>query len=388
MADISIAQSGSVPSAPDSGVWDEVSLSSRDFQFVYHNDPDRFFEGSSRPLRLIRRSPSLTTYENAVYVPASRAPREALGCLYDAAGTRIEDSITRRGRVDKELSTDPPQLTIDAGSLPLHDRPVLYLGLLRPHFGHYLMESLSYWWALAQEHPDVDRYLVHVINPQHLEKHVVKATLDAMGIPRDRLLYFDEPVRLSKVIVPASSFQAKSHIYTRYSETMRKLAVGLGAESARPTDQPLYLSRTQETGGVRRYDGEEQIESYLIERGVRVIHPAQLPLSEQVRAVNEHKVLIGFQGSQMMNSMFSLQPRTVIHFTDDDVWPNTVLIDRCFDNQATYVKVSEYQSRVREGYRSLMARLLGKKLKFDGFRTWHQVDHQRAIAWLESSGLV
>lgn len=95
---------------------DELPLSSRDFRFVDHKDPERFFAADPRPLRLIRRSPELTTYDNAIYVPASRGQKEALGCLYDADLTRIEATITRRGRDDRP-NTELSDLTIESGSL-------------------------------------------------------------------------------------------------------------------------------------------------------------------------------------------------------------------------------------------------------------------------------
>lgn len=374
-----------------SAVADGIALTSADYRFVFHDDPSKFFERGQRPYRLLRTPPPTETYHDAVYLPAVRAPKVKQGSLYDAQLDQIASSVTRRGLSDKKINTDPDRLSIDKNVLPVYEQPVLYLGLLRLHYGHFLMESLSHWWALSEEFPEVERILFHVFDPQVFEKPVVKAALAAMNITRESIVYFDEPTRLSKVIVPTSSFQARSHIYEKYSETLRGLSEALLPRFSERTEQPLYLSRTKETGGVRRYAGEEEVERFLADRGARVIHPGQMPWRDQIKAVNEHKVLIGFQGSQMMNSMFSLEPRTVIHFTDNNLWPNTFLIDRCFNNEAIYVNVADPDKPIRERLQAVMVKFTGSRIKFDkygGFRNWHRVDHQVAIDWLASTGLV
>lgn len=356
---------------------------------VFYPDPERFFKGE-RPLRIIQTPPSLVTYRNVIYTPAVRGgPKERLGCLYDEAGNQIKKALTFRGRNDELFNTDPPRYEGPIDELPVYDRPVLYMNHIRPHFGHFIYESLACWWGLTEELGDVDGYLFHVYNPALLERPYVKTCLEAMDISPEKTLYFDKPIRLKTVIVPEASFQLKSHAYTKYRDTLARLSRALGAEvpASEQTDQPVYLSKTLNKSGVRRYIGEEQVEGFLEKRGARIVHPQLLPFAEQFRVVNKHRHVIGFQGSQMSNLVGALEPRNVIYFTDQQVWTGLFLLSKCYGNSVTFVNVSEDAHKLHTLYNSAMRRFLGKKTQYEGFDKSHQVDHERAVAWLKTTGL-
>lgn len=357
---------------------------------VYYQNPERFFAGK-RPLRIIQSPPPLVTYRNVIYTPAVRGgPKERLGCLYDEAGNQIQEALTFRGRNDNLFNTDPPRYEGPVDELPEYDRPVLYMNHIRPHFGHFIYESLGNWWPLTEELGDVDRFLFHVYNPALLERPYVKACLEAVGIQPEQLLYFDKPIRLKEVIVPKAAMQLKSHVYTKYRDIMTHISRELGAEvlPSEETDQPVYLSKTLNNQGVRRYLGEEKVEAFLKERGVRIVHPQTLPLAEQFRVVNQHRTVLGFQGSQMGNLMGALNPRRVVIFTEQKLWPGRFLTTMIYGNHTSFVMVSESARKFHTLYNTAMRRVLGRKTQYEGFDKFHAVDHQRAIAWLKKSGLV
>lgn len=365
----------------------EVALQRSDFKFVYHTNPERFFAGP-RPYRMIYAKPTITTYSNVIYTPAMReGPKVRLGCLYDEELNRIDLSMTYRGRTDDLFNTDPERYEGNPADLPVYERPVLYMNHLRPHFGHFVMETLSNWWALTED-LDVDRYLFHVLSPGLLERSYVKACLEAMQFNQDNMLWFDKPMRLKKVIVAQSSFQLHSHIYSSYRDVLNKLAVALGADQATPTDQPVFLSRRFDTKGVRQYIDQEKVEDFLAKNGVRVIAPNQIPFGEQLKLANEHRYILGFQGSQLVNIVGALEPRNVIYLTDRKAWSDRFLLDRCFDHESTYVNVCEEDQGLNKLYRGVKKRITGKKSFKDGFQKLHQVDVDKTIAWFKSSGLI
>ncbi|HOU41819.1 MAG TPA: glycosyltransferase family 61 protein [Promineifilum sp.] len=360
----------------------EVPLSSADFHFAFHPNPDRIFDRAQRPFRLMRGKPSIKTYTNAIYAPAFRTAKQKLGCLYDESGNRIEASITRRNRSDMVYNTDPLRFEGNAKELPVYDRPVLYLGFLYSHFSHFMIETLGHWWGLTEELGGIDRYLIHISDTSYLERSYVKAAMDALGITRDQLVFFDQPTRLSRVVVPANSVQIHSHIYTSYKDIFNKLSLALGAADVAPTERAVFLSRSKDKHGVRRYHGEEEIEAFLAERGVTIAHPGQLPFREQVKLINEHSRIIGFQGGQMLNIAFALQPKEVVYLTDNRVWGSSLLTDICFDHSSTYVKVADTENVLREMYRAVIRRTTGKRVKTGGFSRGHTVDLDRTTAWL------
>ena len=366
----------------------EIALKSTDFHFVNHTNPERFFEGS-RPYRVIHTKPTLATYSNVIYTPAFReGPKVRLGCLYDEELNRIDLSMTYRGRTDDRINTDPERYEGNPSDLPLYERPVLYMGHLRPHFGHFIMETLGNWWTMTEENIDVDRYLFHVLTPSLLERSYVKACLDAMEFNPDNMVWFDKPMRFKKVVVAQASFQLHSHIFTSYRTVLNKLTIALGADQATLTDQPVFLSRRFDTKGVRQYIGQEKVEDFLAKKGVRVIAPNQIPFSEQLRLANEHRTIIGFQGSQLVNIVGALGPRHVIYLTDRKAWSDRFLIDKCFDLESSYVNVCESDQGLGHYYRVAKKKLTGKKVFKDGFQKLHQVDVNKTIAWFKSTGLV
>lgn len=359
----------------------EKALTAADFHFAFHPNPDRFFTKAKRPFRLIQGKPSLVTYTDAIYAPAIRNARQKLGCLYDDKLNRIEASITRRNRSDMVYNTDPLRFDGDARDLPVYDRPVLYLGFLYSHFSHFMIETLGHWWGLTEE-LGIDRFLIHISDLSYLDRSYVKASMEALGLSRDNLVFFDQPTRLRRVVVPGNSMQIHSHVYSSYKDLFNKLSLALGAADAAPAEGTVFLSRSKDKHGVRRYHGEEEIEAFLAERGATIAHPGQLPFREQVKLINEHQRIIGFQGGQMLNIGFAMEPKEVIYLTDNRVWGSSLLTDISFGHNSTYVKVADTENVLREMYRAVVRRTTGRRVKTQGFSRGHTVDMARTTGWL------
>lgn len=370
------------------GQREALDLTAGDFRFVHYANPDRFFASEPRPFRLVLSPPALATYGNAVYTPSTRAWKPFDGALYDAAGNRIAASVIRRAREDTPFTSEPESYGGDTSGLPVYDRPLLYLGYFNWHYGHFLLESLSYWWAVAQ-FPGIDRYLIHLPDKSILDKPHVRACLEAVGIAPEALVHFDTPTRLREVIVPDPAFQLSSHVYTAYRDLMHRVAVALGGDDVTPSDQPIYISRRLLSQGNSRYNGEEQLESYLVSRGVQIVHPQKLPFAEQVKLFNRHRTILGIIGSGMHNIVLGLEPKTMVYFTPDGYKPNAFLVDKCFGANATYLNAcrgSDWLETMRFKLTRTFTGKLGRRA--DGFRTNHNLDQKRIVGWLEGAGVL
>lgn len=367
---------------------EEIIVNSEDFKFVNHRNPKRFFSTRPRPFRLIQTSPKLASYPNVVYTPATRMASPNDGALYDQERNRIDDACIRWTRNDHVMNIEPRQYPGDPDELPFYDKPVLYLGFLHPHYGHFLIDTLSYWWGLIEEHKDVQHYLVHIHDQAVLQKSYMQTCLSAMGVNNDNLVYFDKPVRLREVIIPSQSIQLESHVYTKFKASVQRLVLALDIEDVRPTDQPLYISRQRITAGTGKFIGEDQLESFLAERGVRVVHPQFLPFREQVKLFNEHKNIIGIVGSGMHNIIFSLEPKNVLYLTPHGLPKTFFLLDKCFDATSTYMMATRRLDKYPIYYRKLFQKMGGKLKPVDGF--WHKyhLDLPRLFEWFTTSGYI
>lgn len=365
---------------------DPIALTSNDFHFINHRNPDRLFrEINGRPLRLFKNKPSLTHYSNAIYTPVLRAPKEHSGCLYDEQLQRIDMSCVYRLRKDEMWNTDTRHFNEGLNDLPVYERPLLYMGWLKSHFGHFLLETLPRWWPLVEDLDEIEGFLFHVETPQYLERSHIKACLTALQVNSESIIYFDRPTRLKSVVVPELSYQIGSHIYTAYQQLFNKLAFEFGAEKLKQTDQPLYLSRSLVPRGMRTYIGEEKIEDFLAKRSVYIAHPEQLPFTEQIRLVNKHRHILGFQGSQMYNIAGALEPKKVTLMADENLYPDWFLVNKCFEHDATFANVCRrMDSPASRLGRILMEKIRGRKGVPQGFEREYEVNIDQAIALLSA----
>ena len=289
---------------------DLVDFSAKDFKWV--NFSTKYIEGllsSCSHCRIIHSSPSLRKYNNVIYTPYIRVKHdERYGCLYDEYGKRIEDSCLKEG--NKYLTKDSVNY-LDTGNLQFFEGKAIYLGILLGHYGHFLLESISRWWPLAERLNNFDYYLFHLPNPSILKQSWVSKLLSLAGIDKRRIIHFDKSTRVKSVIIPETSLQIGSHIFQKYRDICQHLLKPLDLENLKQTDQPIYFSRRLLNRGVRKIAGEELLEDFLLKNGFYIVHPQFLPIEEQIYLINRHRYIVGIVGSALHSLVFSLSSKTV-----------------------------------------------------------------------------
>jgi capsular polysaccharide biosynthesis protein len=91
---------------------------------------------------------------------------------------------------------------------------------------------------------------------------------------------------------------------TVYDEIRDSLIGPVGA----PDSCPVYLSRTRLPSGHRKTLGESVLEHRLAAHGIRVVHPQELPLVDQVHLISHARDVIGSGGSAMHLTIFRSLP--------------------------------------------------------------------------------
>lgn len=175
----------------------------------------------------------------------------------------------------------------------------LYGGTLFFHFGHFLTESLSRLWAVAdsgarsvlftpkslrgRQPPDPAGWQAEIL-------HRLGVTLPV------RILY--EPVEVEDLLVPAQGFGLGR--LSQGTPAFRAFARGLrpaGADHAPPGAARVYLSRSRlprKSGGIL---GEARLERALADQGFAILHLQDHPLDEQLRRLSSARHLLGPDGS-------------------------------------------------------------------------------------------
>ena len=78
----------------------------------------------------------------------------------------------------------------------------------------------------------------------------------------------------------------------------------------------LYVTRRN--AKVRRFLNEEEVATYLKERGFEVVALEKLPLREQVRRFAEAKIVVAQHGAGLVNLLFAQAPRVLEVCSDED----------------------------------------------------------------------
>lgn len=171
----------------------------------------------------------------------------------------------------------------------------LYGGLLVPHFGHFLIESLSRLWALPEVGP-IEGVVFVKDNGLH-GKDPASFIGDAfrlLGI--NSLIYVDrEPMSFERLIVPSQIFgfnQSQGH--PKFHALVHRLR---SVKAAGPASS-IYVSRARLSGaGAGGVVCEEIIEENLRAYGYEIIYPEDLTLEQQLHAYNRADKAIFAEGS-------------------------------------------------------------------------------------------
>lgn len=375
---------------PSKHEFKQYILSKNDFKLEQYldPDPDHFFRTAPRPLRLIESDPSVKTYVNAIYTPAICGKKQQYGCLYDDGLRRIETSCVLRGREDRCLSKEAPFFQQEMKTLATYEYPTVYLGYITDHYGHFLLESLAKWWFLNQLALEKSHYLIHVDDPRVLDSPIFQTCLLLAGIDREKVVYFDKPVKIKEVIVPEVSFQVRSHIHFAYRKMWANFLDTFDVGEANKTSQPLYISKSALTHGISKYLGEDKVENYLSSKGVFILHPQKHTVEEQIRLFNKHSRIFGIAGSGMHNIVFSRLPKTTVILSQPHVNPNYFLIDKCFDIDSTYLQACQMHRgfvRIFKRFATKFPKIYSESIA-RGFIKYHRLDHRRVIDWFKKSG--
>ena len=245
-------------------------------------------------------------YENATYF-------RDVHCLYDKYGVRIAASRLWRDRgSDNVIWPETGQEWRDVRDVEdTYDEPVVYAGVIFPHYGHFVMENISRLWTEEISRYPTIKLLYSDTHRDALKAGYVAEFFAALGISLDRIVTFSKPTRLRSVLVPHQSCFLRGEAYPNHVRLPRHVAEAM-LGGIRPTlsDTPAYLSRTQFKPGLmandRRLTNENVLEAALRNEGVAIYYPERMTLAEQVRAINNHRWVIGTRGSAFHTLLFSL----------------------------------------------------------------------------------
>jgi hypothetical protein len=204
-------------------------------------------------------------------------------------------------------------------SIQKMDGHFYYMGMLNPHYGHFIQEALTRFW-LALSNPEMitkkTKFVFHPLTqlgPNFLDnlfESGLGAYFDAIGIKKENVVLANRAMRFERLIVPESSVaisdgncyfgQGAREVWLHINKIMAsksKLSSGL---------RKLYLSRQAVKNPIqgRILLNEIEVEKYFESIGFDIVVPESLTQCEMQSLLSKAEIIAGNPGSGLQNSFF------------------------------------------------------------------------------------
>jgi hypothetical protein len=278
--------------------------------------------------------PEIQEYHEVFFVPGLRA-------VYDDHGVLIRSSVSRSA---------PPPACIDVPRVehsPIIDRG-LFGGVIFPHFGHFLCESLCRLWpfavpSMAQEVSDCD---ILYWSPDGKAGDTVlrpgRVILASLGIDT-QVHTVHRPVLIRKLIIPNQAILLNGQIYPIF-RTLLKTAGDRITRMYRQSRKEeyadkVYLSRSKLPFRQRTCVNEKRLEALLQYHGFGIFHPQEMPLVDQIGLWDRAQIVVGTWGAAFDTMLFSeVSQKTILCLTDGGHDRTFIGVDRICGADTKYIR--------------------------------------------------
>lgn len=323
--------------------------------------------------------PELHTLREAVYVKRRR-------CLYRLDGSRIDETMwtwvdpdlkawpSQEAKAEAMAAKHMPPTAVIPKNLARIEQPVLYLGELKRHYGHFLTDGMARLWALDRLPTDAPAFF-HLDPVTAMGVSYVGQVMEALGVPAERMIWPGQATIFSELVCPMPAIQLSLRVYQAFDRPHRWATRAVAPYGVAPR-RPVYLSRRELGPGHRGLLGEDELEARLEREGYLVVHPDRLTLADQIAVFNGDRPVVAPLGSSLHTVLFRIKPRgqKLGVLTAPDVPGRFPLIDMVKANRTTYANcLTEVTEAEAPGALALKD------------RAW-AIDVDRAMAQLDDAG--
>lgn len=186
--------------------------------------------------------------------------------------------------------------------------PYFYFDTEYPgHFGHVMTEVVSrYWgWPTARELAPAIRPLISLGVGQRRVPDYQRAVFAALGIDLDTAEYIrpDECLAVDTLYAATPEFVMPHYVAPELAAVWDTIGRGCAPRDAPESPERLFVSRRPRR--LRTCLNWEQVEAAFTRLGFEVIYPQDHDFAAQAAMFRQARVIAGFAGSGMVNSMFA-----------------------------------------------------------------------------------
>lgn len=183
----------------------------------------------------------------------------------------------------------------------------VYCGLLSPHFGHFIAESLARIWYVRDK-PDLTLVwmlpIEYRVDPGYTAWQ--QEILRILGI-RNQALFVREPTRFEWLTVPSAG-----HVFPNFFAPYYFDALGVVEPKPIIPGKRLYISRSRGHSAGGGYTNEAQLDAYLADAGWSVFHPQDHPVAARFDELSSAEIILLIEGSALLSMLFFREIRSRI----------------------------------------------------------------------------
>ncbi len=218
--------------------------------------------------------------------------------IFDAAGCFIPYTSMRK--YGKKEWTVPSKM--EYPPMKYVDDEVLYLGRLRQHYGHFIVDSVGRFWVLTR--PEFQNMPIVVSAPGGWLPEFFWEFFAMSGIPRNRVMLLnDETIRYRKIYIPQLSYIMGEYISNEFKQPFETVIEFVKQNNKYPVYQKIYLKKY--TAHDKRIKGEEKIITSFERNGFAILNPAELSFKEQIWYYNHCDIMVSTNGTLAHNIIWA-----------------------------------------------------------------------------------
>ena len=168
--------------------------------------------------------------------------------------------------------------TVDRSEIVQLDEDVILGGVLRGHFGHFMVEGWCRLWYVLQ-HPELKLKIVFV----HYRGVYHRWNDDffrLMGIDTERIVYIKQPTQCRSIIIPDQSSYAPGMFMKEFSIPYSAIK-----EHVTPSEhKKIYLTRSKLKAGGHMHN-EKYFEEFFAKRDFKIVSMEKLSIEEQISLI-------------------------------------------------------------------------------------------------------
>jgi capsular polysaccharide biosynthesis protein len=240
--------------------------------------------------------------------------------IFDSA--QIENKLSHhlRGKNHDVFKSEPLCFENTKPFIDLKGKSI-FCGWLIPHYGHFLMETLSRLWCLNELNTSEFTFVFNYYNEgNHFidEKMWAKELLLSFGVTPDKIIFADGNYYVERLYIPSQSLILHSSVNSKAQAYIWNTIKNHLTKRLEKTPKKVYLSRSKLVRDKRKMLNEIDVESAFKEAGFTIIYPETMSLTEQVTLMASANVVAGPSGSALHNAAFMKKDALVISLTTTD----------------------------------------------------------------------